>query len=876
MISPRNSTLGEEIYREIDKNEYLHELYDAILNNYSVKLLNLPVEDMVSIDVDDALRFSDILSKSAGVPNSEKHKAWAQEIVALLGSLYPGNPKIEHYTASVLSTIGNYRGLQLVKTNYQSDSFLESLFAGFDMDYLSIPYQENKYFFHSQKAIYDRLDDPTFSYSGPTSMGKSLLMRMFIKDRVVAEKQENFAIIVPTKALISEITSSIIQDLKTLLEEKNYKVINSAGALMLNNPHNFIFVLTPERLLYLLISNPEININYLFVDEAHKISANDGRSAFYYKVVDMLAERPIKPHVIFASPNIPNPEVYLKLVPDIESKKELALATSYSPVSQLKYMVDTVDRKVMLYNERKKAMLPVIGLQPNVTPLAIIKTITANSPNKQSIVYFNSKDKAIDMARNYAIGLQSKNDPVLESLAKEIKNEIHDTYYLAELIRCGVAYHVGYLPNHIRTSIEKCFREHKIDILFCTSTLVEGVNLPADNLFIMSYKNGTHNMTAVDFRNLIGRVGRIEYNLYGNVFILRYDSAQKQEKFQELIEKDIPEQKISLVSELTKNQKERIVATLLAGDIEFKKYPTNQTEDGYSLMRKFGLILLRDITKGRNSPVKEAFSSFLTPEKESIIREHFLASTAKNKPDDDINISVDQTETLTAAIEGGLTYPPMRNGTFDYDEMVDFLNRLCRIFKWGVYERKTLGHVSSQSGTYANLRWYATILIQWMEGHGLSTIINEAIRHKQTHAGSTVKIHGQIIEYNNTRLHKNAVIAETLTAIDNVILFSIANYFLRFSTEYKKQHNVENFDNDWYEFVEYGSTNPLTIMLQRNGFSRETSEYIKQNKGKYVVDTANGPKLLMSILQCPKESVKNEVADIQFNVPELFIEDWMV
>lgn len=359
MISPRNSTLGEEIYREIDKNEYLHELYDAILNNYSVKLLNLPVEDMVSIDVDDALRFSDILSKSAGVPNSEKHKAWAQEIVALLGSLYPGNPKIEHYTASVLSTIGNYRGLQLVKTNYQSDSFLESLFAGFDMDYLSIPYQENKYFFHSQKAIYDRLDDPTFSYSGPTSMGKSLLMRMFIKDRVVSGKQENFAIIVPTKALISEITSSIIQDLKTLLEEKNYKVINSAGALMLNNPHNFIFVLTPERLLYLLISNPEININYLFVDEAHKISANDGRSAFYYKVVDMLAERPVKPHVIFASPNIPNPEVYLKLVPDIESKKELALATSYSPVSQLKYMVDTVDRKVMLYNEKKKRCYPL-------------------------------------------------------------------------------------------------------------------------------------------------------------------------------------------------------------------------------------------------------------------------------------------------------------------------------------------------------------------------------------------------------------------------------------------------------------------------------------------------------------------------------------
>ena len=292
-------------------------------------------------------------------------------------------------------------------------------------------------------------------------------------------------------------------------------------------------------------------------------------------------------------------------------------------------------------------------------------------------------------------------------------------------------------------------------------------------------------------------------------------------------------------------------------------------------MRKFGLILLRDITKGRNSPVKEAFSSLLTPEKEDVIRQHFLAANARTQPDDDINISVDQTETLTAAIERGLTYPELKNGSFDYDEMVVFLNRLCHIFKWGVYERKTLGHVSSKDGTYANLRWYATVLIQWMEGNGLNTIIKEAIRYKQTHYDSTVKINGEIIPYNDTRLHKNAVIAETLTIIDNVILFSIANYFLRFSTEYKNQHGVENFDNDWYEYVEYGSTNPLTIMLQRNGFSRETSEYIKQNKNKYVVDTELGPRLLISILDCPKESVKNEVADIQFNVPELFIEDWM-
>ena len=39
-----------------------------------------------------------------------------------------------------------------------------------------------------------------------------------------------------------------------------------------------------------------------------------------------------------------------------------------------------------------------------------------------------------------------------------------------------------------------------------TTTLVEGVNLPADNLFITSYRNGIAQMTPVDFNNLIGRV----------------------------------------------------------------------------------------------------------------------------------------------------------------------------------------------------------------------------------------------------------------------------------------------------------------------------------------------------------------------------------
>ena len=84
----REVTLGEEIFSEIEANEYLNELYENILHNYSQRLFRLPNICDAEVDVDHALRFADLLSKSVGTRNSDKHKIWAQEIVALLHYIY--------------------------------------------------------------------------------------------------------------------------------------------------------------------------------------------------------------------------------------------------------------------------------------------------------------------------------------------------------------------------------------------------------------------------------------------------------------------------------------------------------------------------------------------------------------------------------------------------------------------------------------------------------------------------------------------------------------------------------------------------------------------------------------------------------------------
>lgn len=861
------NTLGSEIFSDIESNEYLQEIYENILLNYSYNLFRITTYAPKQVDLDHALRFADLLSKSSGSPNSENHRIWGQVIVALLAKLHPHNDSVKCYLSSVLSSVSNYRGLEMQRDIPRLPVVMDEIFSNFEKELLRIPAQPDAFFFRTQKNVYDSLAQQYFSYSGPTSMGKSFVMRMFIKERITKGYAENYVIIVPTKALINEVSTKIIDDLKTLLPQHNYRVITSGGALSLQQNHNFVLVLTPERLLYLLLDRPSFKIDYLFIDEAHKISSKDSRSPFYYKLIDLLSKRESKPHIIFSSPNIPNPEVYLQLIPDVSNVADNKLATTYSPVNQIKFVVDLVENKVSVFNDYRRTAVEVGVFKQPVIPAKLIRVVGAGH---QNIIYCSSTKKAVDMALDYAKTSPVLNDnAALMSLAKEIRSEIHNDYYLADLISKGIAYHIGYLPANIRLQIESLFRSGDITAIFCTSTLVEGVNLPADNLFITHYKNGLSNMTAVDFKNLIGRVGRIEFNLYGNVFLVRADQKVNSEKYIELLETDVPAQKLSIVSQLTDPQKKKVIECLAAGNIELLKYPKKQSADSYALMRKFALMLLRDIlTNNKNSVVRKEFASVMSSRDEEAILKSFQD---RRNIDDDINISIDQIDNLSAEIAKGLSYPKFNEqGNIDYNELVSFLEKLCRIFKWDVYESATLGHTSKKTGNHGRLRWYAVILSQWMSGNGLGIIMNDALAYKEAHPESGVEVNGAYVNYDGSIAHKNIVISDTLNAIEDVVLFRISNYFLRFSAEYKRQHGIATMQNDWYEYVEYGTTNPLTIMLQRNGFTRETATFLKQHK-EFLIDVDGETKISTAIVGTAKTSVVKEIGEVMYNIPDLFV-----
>lgn len=103
----------------------------------------------------------------------------------------------------------------------------------------------------------------------------------------------------------------------------------------------------------------------------------------------------------------------------------------------------------------------------------------------------------------------------MENFARELQDYIHKDYDLAFLIKKGIIYHSGIVPENVRLYLENIIRKdyNNIKYIFATSTLLEGVNMPFDTMFIMDICKGKGTMSYHDLKNLIGRVNR-----YSNIF----------------------------------------------------------------------------------------------------------------------------------------------------------------------------------------------------------------------------------------------------------------------------------------------------------------------------------------------------------------------
>ena len=109
------------------------------------------------------------------------------------------------------------------------------------------------------------------------------------------------------------------------------------------------------------------------------------------------------------------------------------------------------------------------------------------------------------------------------------RTQISDT--LAELVRCGTAFHHAGLAGAHRKLIEDSFKEGKIKVLTATPTLAFGVNLPARTVIIQDYRRfepgyGNYPISVLEYKQMAGRAGRPKYDKVGESILLAKTSDE--------------------------------------------------------------------------------------------------------------------------------------------------------------------------------------------------------------------------------------------------------------------------------------------------------------------------------------------------------------
>ncbi len=95
-----------------------------------------------------------------------------------------------------------------------------------------------------------------------------------------------------------------------------------------------------------------------------------------------------------------------------------------------------------------------------------------------------------------------------KKIINTLANEVHSSFYINELLQKGIIYIHAKMPNIIKEYLEHQFKEiDSFKYLIANSVILEGINLPIDNLYILS----TDYQSGKDLINLIGRVNRLNY-----------------------------------------------------------------------------------------------------------------------------------------------------------------------------------------------------------------------------------------------------------------------------------------------------------------------------------------------------------------------------
>lgn len=463
--------LGEYLYEYLENDKYLHKLMSILSKQYACWLFGFDWK-LTNKQKRDLLRFADLLAKSINEKGDDRQKNIALKIMSILSKMYPDDLEVGLIANEVLTSFNNFLPRQ--GQSYTLVPTVEQLWnetlVNYQKEKRQIPGEESKSFIGKQDIIFKSFGNELTSFSAPTSMGKTFLIEKYIELQVKEGAVGNFAITVPSKALITEVKFQLIKDLGAKLGEKQYRVISHPEEYRAEYEGNYICVMTPERLLALLTQYSEARLIHLFIDESQKATEASSRSVFYYEIFDRVSAWENRPKVTFASPLIPNPGIFNQLVQTVEANDGLRIIES--PVTQVKIIFDRYANKAEVYDDLNQNTIPIGTFKETPSVPDIIRKMMSILGNSNcNLVYYGSKVNAIsDAVIVSRLPIGASNDPRLKELADYISRKIHPKYILVELVRKGIAFHTGELPVDVRIRIEEACRQGILKLVFCTST----------------------------------------------------------------------------------------------------------------------------------------------------------------------------------------------------------------------------------------------------------------------------------------------------------------------------------------------------------------------------------------------------------------------
>lgn len=390
-----------------------------------------------------------------------------------------------------------------------------------------------------QKKVWDAMENEhVIGISAPTSAGKSFVVLLKILQKI-SGRNRDVVYIVPTLSLVNQVT----EDFNSMLKELgigNYKIANTFIQVE-DYAVNNIYVLTQEKALA-AFANEETAFSkplILVADEIQNIERikddKDERSKILFDILMEFRYKANIEQIIIAGPRI---EEIGELGTEIFGVETENISTESSPVLNLTYSICRIGKQYYLKQYCALTDEPICELidNPHVifgygkkqydsSYLGYLSFFVNHIGKQQQNIIFAP---TASTARKIACYLSENNKQQQknEELIEYYSNTIHKNYSLCSTLKEGIAYHHGKLPTHVRRTLEKAIVKKEVMNVVCTTTLLQGVNMPAQNVIIrnphlyLKRNDAAAELSNYEMANLRGRAGRLLKDFIGRTYVL--------------------------------------------------------------------------------------------------------------------------------------------------------------------------------------------------------------------------------------------------------------------------------------------------------------------------------------------------------------------